>query len=179
MKEQDEVIVITVLCGLVGKIARLYQIPNWSQQNNLELSDWIYDTYKFEMFSTVYAALKSPPPTDGKVWRLTPDTIREWIAPALEKVAQQREHWHQNKNAKVVIEPIEGLEQQYKEIQSRRLKEWEVEDEKKKMKQTKYLEMQQRWKEKYTVNVEAMEDEIKKRDEQYLKETGQLETPEK
>lgn len=55
------------------------------------LAEWIYDNYKFEALDDVITCLKNPPSTGSKNWRLTPDTIQEWMTIILEKRAEQRE----------------------------------------------------------------------------------------
>lgn len=55
------------------------------------LAEWICENYKFDSFKRVKACLQNPPRTEEKNWRLTPDTIREWMATELEKEAAERE----------------------------------------------------------------------------------------
>lgn len=52
--------------------------------------------YKFDLLQTVLNVLRNPPATGQKrEWRLTPDTIREWMAIEIDRLAEVREaKWH-------------------------------------------------------------------------------------
>ena len=91
LAEQDKGQTIKLVCFLLQRLSKLYQLPNWTDENALILSEWIFDNYKFDSLDDVITCLKNPPSTGSKQWRLTPDTIQEWMAIILEKRAQQRE----------------------------------------------------------------------------------------
>lgn len=76
-------------------MARLYQIPNWSEVASVDLAEWTYENYKYEEPETIIEALRNPAATSDKTWRLTPDTVRTWMAAALDKIAKGREDAHQ------------------------------------------------------------------------------------
>lgn len=91
LRAQPAVEVISSLVGLLKRVARLYQIPGFKDEDALELADWILDRYPTELSETVIRALKNPPlVTNWKKdqvtnWRLTPDTIGEWMSIEAEK----------------------------------------------------------------------------------------------
>lgn len=95
LREQPAVEVIYSLVGLLKRVARLYQIPGFKDEDALELADWILDRYPTELSETVIRALKNPPlVTNWKKdqvtnWRLTPDTIGEWMSIEAEKSNDQ------------------------------------------------------------------------------------------
>jgi hypothetical protein len=72
-------------------------IPNWTVENSVILAEWIIDAYKYEELALVESVLRNPPKKEDKTgeagsnWRLTPDTIHAWMAPALERAAITRE----------------------------------------------------------------------------------------
>lgn len=90
LKAQDTKEVLTYITHRVGRLASLYSIPEWSIEKSLNLAEWIFDNYAFETTEVVDRVLKNPPVTD-KVWRLTPDVIREWMEIELDREAQKRE----------------------------------------------------------------------------------------
>lgn len=91
LREQPPVEVITSIKDLLMRVARLYQIPGFKDTDAIELADWILERYPTELGSTVIRALKNPPlVTNWKKdqvtnWRLTPDTIGEWMSIEIEK----------------------------------------------------------------------------------------------
>lgn len=91
LKEQDSKEVIKRVSHLVHRVARLYQIPNWNEESSVILAEWICNEYRYEALKSVEDCLMNPPTGDGKTWRLTPDTIREWMIPQLERAADLRE----------------------------------------------------------------------------------------
>lgn len=91
LAEQDKGQTIKLVCFLLQRLAKLYQLPNWTDENALILSEWIFDNYKFDSLDDVITCLKNPPSTGSKQWRLTPDTIQEWMAIILEKRSEKRE----------------------------------------------------------------------------------------
>lgn len=168
--------ILKYIAILIDRLAKLYQIQNWNAENSVILSEWIIENYSCEMLQTVDKILRHPPKSEGSNWRLTPDTIEKWMADELENVAMTREHWHQQKVHPVKVEPVEGLEEMYKEVKARRLQEWELEEEKRKIYKEKRQVQLAKWKATYTVDVLSIEDECKKRDEEYLRQTGQLQS---
>lgn len=76
---------------MLHRLSRLYQLGNWTEENAVFLAEWIYDNYKYDSLDDVIACLRNPPHTDNKQWRLTPDTIHEWMSIILTKRAEQRE----------------------------------------------------------------------------------------
>lgn len=95
IREQPKADLAKAIASLLEKLARLYQIPNWDQMNTMLLTEWIMDTYPAERSETVFKALTRPQNT-GKVWRLTPDTISEWMALEIEIEAKERERLYHN-----------------------------------------------------------------------------------
>lgn len=159
LKEQDEAAVITIIASQLKRLIRLYQIPNVAG-NEVELADWIYENYKYEEFALVYSVLKNPPATDDKNWRLTPDTIRTWMAQELENAAVQRENEHQRMKSSHSFAPIEGLEEIYKQVRLNAINKHQTSEEIRKMKRDDLTRRFQ------LTDVEAV---AKKRDEDYLK----------
>lgn len=76
------------------RLALLYQIPNWTENNSVLLAEWVYDNYKYSSLELILSALKNPDyelqGTD-KNYRLTPDNIKVYMKKALEKDADKRE----------------------------------------------------------------------------------------
>lgn len=91
LAEQDKGQTIKLICFLLQRLSKLYQLPNWTDENALILAEYIFDNYKFDSLDDVITCLRNPPATDQKNWRLTPDTIREWMGIILERRAEQRE----------------------------------------------------------------------------------------
>lgn len=91
LKEQDSKEVLKRVSNLVHRVARLYQIPSWNEESSVTLAEWICNEYRYEALESVEDCLMNPPSGDGKTWRLTPDTIREWMLPQLEKAALELE----------------------------------------------------------------------------------------
>ena len=114
LREQPKNEAAKTISAQLDKLARLFQIPNWDQMNTVLLTEWIMDTYPNELTETIISAL-SRPRIDSKVWRLTPDTITEWMQYEIEREAQERER--QVHNAKQEEFRIEWTDQQFKEIQ--------------------------------------------------------------
>lgn len=86
---------IKLISLLLMKIATLYQIPNWNETQSINLADWICINYEFDTLESVIKTLNNPPTTE-KVWRLTPDTIREWMSIELDRLASKRERESHN-----------------------------------------------------------------------------------
>lgn len=72
----------------------MYQIPNFDEDSAFILAEWMLDEYRYEPIEVVMNCLKHPPHTGEKNWRLTPDTIRGWMAIELEKEAERKEREH-------------------------------------------------------------------------------------
>lgn len=97
LRQQDKVEVIKSLIWLLKRIAILYQIPGFGDENALELADWILERYPNELGGTVFRALKNPPVITNRhneqesQWRLSPDTVARWITIEIEKTAIELE----------------------------------------------------------------------------------------
>jgi len=89
--------VIKSLVKLLKRIAMLYQVPGFTDENALELADWILERYPNELGDTVMRALKNPPVITNRhderesQWRLTPDTVAKWISIEIERTAIELE----------------------------------------------------------------------------------------
>jgi len=103
LKEQtDKKEVLKVLVYLLTRIAKLYQIPNFDNENAVLLASWIYETYKYDPFEVIEKALTNPKPLDDNAFRLTPDTVAQWISIELEKYSTKLETNHQNTKSKTI-----------------------------------------------------------------------------
>jgi hypothetical protein len=91
LAEQDKSQTIKLISYLLQRLSKLYQLTNWTEDNAVFLAEWIYDNYKFDSLDDIITCLKNPPHTEHKQWRLTPDTIQEWMSIILTKRAEQRE----------------------------------------------------------------------------------------
>jgi hypothetical protein len=91
LKEQDRNEVIKRVAHAVNRLGKLFQVPGWSEESAVILSEWIYDNYKYESLEAVELCLTNPPIGNDPTWRLTPDTIQKWMAVQLEKEAIKRE----------------------------------------------------------------------------------------
>ncbi len=94
------------IARLLQRLGKLYQIPNWSEENAVMLAQWIVDSYPFESLDSIQECLYTPPKTGQKNWRLTPDTIQEWMALQLEKEAIKREKEHNKVKLGESMQPI-------------------------------------------------------------------------
>lgn len=126
LKEQPKPDSVQLIADLLSRLARLYQIPNWTPLASVELAEWTYDNYKFEWPETIIKALTNPPAGSDRTWRLTPDTITEWITKELEKLATQREI-EAAKLKENLREELPGID--YKALQERILKDGIPKDE--------------------------------------------------
>lgn len=79
IKEQPTKTAIEHVCGLLNRLVKLYQIPGFDEITCLLLAEWVIEKYPFETLETVTKCLSNPPRTSEKNWRLTPDTIQEWM----------------------------------------------------------------------------------------------------
>ena len=94
---------------MLQRLSKLYQLNNWTEENAVYLAEWISENYKFDSLDDVIVVLSNPPITEQKQWRLTPDTIREWMAIQLEKTAEKMEKEHQ-KNKEKSIEVLTSID---------------------------------------------------------------------
>lgn len=109
LAEQDKGESITLIAYLLQRLSKLYQLSNWTDENAVFLAEWIYDNYKFDSLDDVIRCLRNPPHTENKQWRLTPDTIKEWMKIILEERADQREV--ENKALKEAFkEPLKDID---------------------------------------------------------------------
>jgi len=102
LKEQDERTVIKDLALRLLNVAKLFTI-DYSEESAVLLAQWVYNNYRYELLETVQKVLSNPPKTGERVWRLTPDTITDWMAIELEAQAKERErtlHNEKTENAK-------------------------------------------------------------------------------
>lgn len=79
------------IASLLLRIAKKYQIPNFDEESALLLAEDTLERYQFDLVDVLIKCLELPPHTGEKNWRLTPDTISEWMAIILEKEAEKRE----------------------------------------------------------------------------------------
>lgn len=90
LKEQEPVEVSIAIAALLKRLAKLYQIPNWDSDNEIILTEWIMENYSNETIETITRALTKPVSKE-KTWRLTPDSVGEWMAYEIEKESAERE----------------------------------------------------------------------------------------
>jgi len=91
LAEQDKGQTINLISYLLQRLSKLYQLTNWTEENAVFLAEWIFDNYKYDSLDDVITCLRNPPHTENKQWRLTPDTVKEWMKIVLENRADQRE----------------------------------------------------------------------------------------
>ena len=109
LAEQDKGETITLIAYLLQRLSKLYQLSNWTDDNAVFLAEWIYDNYKFDSLDDIINCLRNPPPTENKQWRLTPDTIQQWMQIILEKRAENREQ-EVKKLKETFTDPIEEID---------------------------------------------------------------------
>jgi hypothetical protein len=96
LREQpDKVAAITHIALLIDRVAKLWQMQNWTQENSVMLAEWTFETYSCEPLEVITGCLKNPPVSAEKTWRLTPEVIAQWMTGTLEKEAIAREKEHQ------------------------------------------------------------------------------------
>lgn len=96
IREQPDKLAVTAqIADLLLQLSKLYQIPNFNGENAVLLSKWIITNYEYEPLEVVIDCLVNPPHTGEKNWRLTPDTIQQWLAIRLEEQAEKREREYQ------------------------------------------------------------------------------------
>lgn len=93
---KDQELILKYVCVLIDRLAKLYQIQQWTAENTVILAEWIVDTYSCEMLATIDKVLRRPPKSEENNWRLTPDTITRWMEQELERLAVERENWNHN-----------------------------------------------------------------------------------
>lgn len=116
LRELPKSDVINMIGDQLDRLAKLYQVPNWDAVNTVLLSEWIVDTYHSDLLKTVLDCLSRPRRTD-KVWRLTPDTITEWMTSEQEALAARRENYvHNAKHEEVKSEWTDERLEELKKI---------------------------------------------------------------
>jgi hypothetical protein len=73
------------------RIAKLYQVPNFDEESALILAVDTIERFQYDPVDVLVKCLTSPPSTGEKNWRLTPDTISEWMSITLEREADRVE----------------------------------------------------------------------------------------
>lgn len=76
------------------RIAKLYQVPNFDEESALILAVDTIERFQYDPVDVLVKCLTSPPSTGEKNWRLTPDTISEWMSITLEREADNLEREH-------------------------------------------------------------------------------------
>lgn len=115
-KEQDRNEVIKTIARLLQRLAKLYMVPGWTEENAVILAEWTFDNYLYEEMGTIIQCLENPPDTYDERglkennWRLTPDRIQRWMAVVLEKQAAQREAEHQKLKNAEIKEPLPDVD---------------------------------------------------------------------
>ena len=82
LRQQPQQQTETEIMDCLLRLAKLYQIPNFDAESAVLLAEWVMDEYKHTHFEIVKQALTRPPlpkQSDNKSWRLTPETIGDWI----------------------------------------------------------------------------------------------------
>jgi hypothetical protein len=79
------------IASLLLRIAKMYQIPNFDEESALLLAGDTIERFKYDPVDVLVKCLTSPPSTGEKNWRLTPDTISEWMSITLEREADRIE----------------------------------------------------------------------------------------
>ena len=90
------------IASLLMRIAKLYQVPNFDEESALILAVDTIERFQYDPVDVLVKCLTSPPSTGEKNWRLTPDTISEWMSITLEREADRIEREHQNVKMKKV-----------------------------------------------------------------------------
>lgn len=90
IKQIPESEAILQLSQMLDKLAKLYQVPNWDSTNAILLAESVRDEYKHYSWELIVQALTNPPKLE-KVWRITPDTIAEWINYTREKMVEREQ----------------------------------------------------------------------------------------
>lgn len=90
------------IASLLIRIAKMYQIPNFDEESALILAIDTIERFQYDPVDVLVKCLTSPPSTGEKNWRLTPDTISEWMSITLERESDRIEREHQNVKMKKV-----------------------------------------------------------------------------
>lgn len=127
LKRED---VIAHIAGLLHDVAKLYQIPNWGATESVNLAGWILRNYKYETLETITKVLENPSPLSSeRIWRLTPDVIRDWFMVATDRLVSAREEELNNEKRKRIEQeeqqPISEKTQKLVDKFLRRLKQHE------------------------------------------------------
>lgn len=96
------------------RISKLYQIPNFDEETAFILVEWLLDEYQCDPIEVVIDCLSHPPHTGEKNWRLTPDTLRNWMTISLEKEAERKENRHEEAKSRfreIEMQPISDATQ--------------------------------------------------------------------
>lgn len=91
-EQPDKKDVIKLIANMLNRLASLYQIQGWSENRAADLAFWVYDNYKYDSIEDVIECFANPPENQERDYRLTPDTIREWMSTRLEQTASKREN---------------------------------------------------------------------------------------
>ena len=95
LREQpNKPILETHIASLLIRIAKMYQIPNFDEESALILAVDTIERFQYDPVDVLVKCLTKPPHTGQKNWRLTPDTISEWMAITLETEADNLEREH-------------------------------------------------------------------------------------
>ena len=100
-EQPNKVETIAQISSMLNQLAKLYQVPNFDGENAVLLANWIINKYQYEPLSVVLDCLINPPATGEKNWRLTPDTIEQWLTIRLEEQAEKREKEYQKEKQRL------------------------------------------------------------------------------
>lgn len=109
LKVQDEKLLTKELCDLLDRLVKLYQIKDFDEVNSLLLAEWLIEEYKYYDLDLVLTALRKPPVTRDQAWRLTPDTLTNWIDLTRFKRESDKakKESEERQNAELVYPPLE------------------------------------------------------------------------
>ena len=79
IKANDQKAVFQEIYMLLMRLAKIYQVPNWDNTNAELLTEWLTEEFKHYGTDLILETLRNPPKLNEQAWRLTPDTLREWI----------------------------------------------------------------------------------------------------
>lgn len=100
-EQKDKELTIELIANMLKRLAMLYQVPNFMNENAVLLAQWIMQTYLYETLEVVVQCLEKPPATVEKNWRLTPDTIQIWFKIKLDEIAKEREYEYQKEKKRL------------------------------------------------------------------------------
>lgn len=102
-EQTDKKEVLKNLVYLLNRIAKLYQVPNFDNENSVLLASWISQTYKYDPYDVIEKALTNPKPIEGEnQWRLNPDSVSKFINAELENRSNQLELEHTKSKSKTI-----------------------------------------------------------------------------